>query len=289
MQAAAGLVLVCLVVACPAIKPAELAGGPVIARSPFSHEEFQAVLTRFVDAEGRVDYAALAADPQSLERYYYLLSRYSPDSTREFFPTDTDRLAYWLNAYNAAVLKAVLARYPLESVADVRPGFSALFFMPRKAGFFLFQRLRLGGKTTTLYWLKNRVIRRRFHDPRVHFVLSDATRGSPRLRRRPLLGHRLDGQLDRATREFLAETRNLQIDPEAQTVYLSAIFDWYKRDFLRGYEREMPDVPPTILRYVSLYVSEETAAALRDADAYTVRFMPYDWRLNGRGDDAETG
>jgi hypothetical protein len=250
------------------------------------------VLERFVDDAGQVDYAGLATDPLALERYYYLLSRYSPDSAPDAFPGHSDRLAYWLNAYNAAVLKTVVAHYPIASVEDVAPP-RAFFFLPRRSGFFVFQRIRLGNRGTSLYALENRVIRHRFDDPRVHFALNCASRGCPRLRRQPFDPVRLDVQLDRATREFVAEPRNMRIDHATRSVMLSAIFDWYEDDFLDWCRAHLGDGPPGVLRYVAAYVEPERAAELERAATYTRRTEPWDWSLNtqtpGEHTDEERG
>ena len=241
------------------------------------------MLRRFVVGQGLVDYAALRADPKPLERYYFLLSKYSPGSDPDLFPTEQDRLAYWLNAYNAAVLKTVLAHDPISSVTEIRPRFP-LSFLPGKSGFYLFQRVTLGGKSTSLHCLENRVIQKRFGDPRVHFALSPAARGGPPLRPRPYVAARLDKQLDEAARAFVAEERNVKVDDEERVVYLSSIFDWYEDDFLGWYKKKFPGQEPALVRVAALYASGEQAGALERAAAYEVRFRAFDWRLNDRGD-----
>src|SRR5262245_25747321 len=134
------------VAGCTAIKPLVVPKRTLMGMPhTFSHEAFDRVLHRFVNDQGRVDYTALKNDPHDLERYYLLLSTYSPDSHPALFPTEDGKLAYWLNAYNAAVIKTVLTYYPVSSVEDIRPPLF-LFFLPQKSGFFLFQRLTFGGK-----------------------------------------------------------------------------------------------------------------------------------------------
>ena len=80
-------------------------------------------------------HTALRGDSTDLERYYSLVALYSPESHPELFPTEQSRLAYWINGYNAAVLKTVLHYYPISSVSDVKAPF-LLFFMPENSGFF---------------------------------------------------------------------------------------------------------------------------------------------------------
>jgi Protein of unknown function, DUF547 len=269
-----------VLVGCTAIKPLAVPERTLVGTPhPFSHADFDRVLHRFVTDQGQVDYTALKNDARDLERYYLLLSIYSPDSHPALFLTENSKLAYWLNAYNAAVIKTVLTHYPIFSVGDLKPPFP-FFFLPSKSGFFLFQRVTFGGKTTNLYFLEHRVIRKRFTDPRVHFVLNCASGGCPRLPRQAFTAEHLDEQLDHETRRFLAEERNFVIDHEEKVVSLSSIFAWYESDFLTWLQRKFPGRSATLLDYVAPYVSVEKAEELQRAASYDVRFIPYDWRLN---------
>ena len=96
-------------------------GASELTADRFTHTVFDGVLREFVDSEGRVEYARLAEESTALDRYYASLARRSPDSHPALFRNDSERLAYWINAYNAAVLKLVLAHYPIASVKDVPP------------------------------------------------------------------------------------------------------------------------------------------------------------------------
>jgi hypothetical protein len=269
-----------LVAGCTAIKPLTISERTLVGMpQPFSHDDFDRVLHWFVNDQGQVDYTALKNDPRDLERYYLLVSTYSPDSHPDLFPTEQSKLAYWLNAYNAAVIKTVLTYYPISGIEDIRPPVF-LFFLPQKSGFFLFQRLTFGGETTSLYFLEHRVIRKRFADPRVHFALNCASGGCPRLPQQAFTAEHLDEQLDYEARKFLAEERNFVIDHERKTILLSSIFDWYESDFRSWLQHQCPGQKATLLDYVALYVSAEKTEELQRAASYRVRFIPYDWRLN---------
>jgi hypothetical protein len=209
----------------------------------------------------------------------------SPDSDPELFPTRDERLAYWINAYNAAVLVTVLRYYPIPSVTAVSTPFP-LSLASDEIGFFYLQRIILGGETTSLYELENSVVRARFREPRVHFALNCASGGCPRLPRHAFSPGELDRQLDEETRRFFAEERNLRIDHEARVVHLSSILDWYDDDFTDWVEERDPGREATLLDYVVLYVPPERRAELEQARGYEVRFVAYDWGLNdqARGD-----
>ena len=212
-------------------------------KTVFSHDSFNLVLQRFVNESGKVDYSALKKDPYDLDLFYQLVATYSPDSHPEMFPTDNHKLAYWINAYNAAAIKTVITYYPIRSVLEVKPPV-LLFFLPNKSGFFIFQKPIIGGRKISLYRLENSIIRRRFPDPRIHFALNCASLGCPRMPRRAFSGRNLDEQLDTETRKFVAEERYFKIDYKNKTIFLSEIFKWYENDFLSWYKKNYPKKLP---------------------------------------------
>ena len=156
-----------------------------------------------MDERGTVDYAALAGGPAALDRFLAAVARTSPDaeplrSSRRA----TDRLAYYLNAYNAWVFRGVLARGPeKESVwkGGLVSGYS----------FFVGMDILLGGVKTNLKKLEDKTIRATFADPRIHAALNCASRGCPRLPRKAFEPATLDAELDAAMREFVSEERNV--------------------------------------------------------------------------------
>jgi hypothetical protein len=271
---------------CTAIKPVQMTDEAPFEQNIFSNARFDKVVERFVNENGLVDYSSLREDSGDLEEYYRLIATYSPDSHSDLFPTKDHKLAYWINAYNAAVIKTVLSYYPITSVLDVKQP-AVFFFLSDKSGFFVFQRLTFGGKVTSLYYLENGVIRKRFDDPRIHFALNCAALGCPRLPRQSFSGEALDHQLENEARLFLAEERNFKIDHQEKTIYLSSIFQWYEEDFIGGYQNRFPGHTASLLKYIALYLTPEKTAQLNKyGDDYTVRFVPYDWRLN---DQKNTG
>ena len=264
---------------CTSVRPAGVVARAASVGPAFSHAELDDVLARFVDERGLVDYRRLTADPAQLERYHLALTARSPDSDPAVFPTPDDQLAYWIDAYNAAVLSIVVAYYPIRSVTDVGAPFP-LWVFSDKIGFFVLQRITLGGESMSLHSLESSIIRGRFTDPRVHFALNCASRGSPRLARSAFTGAALDEQLDRAAKGFFAEEQNLRIDHAERVIYLSSILDWYEGDFTGWLAARRPDRPATLLEYAALYVPPERAAELARARDYAIRFVPYDWSLN---------
>ncbi len=240
---------------------------PVAAAEHFSHDAWTAVLERFVDESGRVDYVALARDRASFDSYIDSLASISPDLAPDLFPAESDRLAYWINAYNALVFAGVLARGP-ETESVWGDGFFGL-------GFFNAAGHELGGVSYSLKRLEDDVVRDRFRDPRVHSALNCASLGCPRLPRRAFLGPSLDVELDAAMRELVGDPRNCRVDDARRSVTLSKIFDWFEDDFLAA-EKRRGDPRPSVIGYVNRYRDPHEIVP----GDYRVRFADYDKRLN---------
>lgn len=248
----------------------------------FDHGPFATLLERFVSAEGEVDYERWHADPEAreaLERYLAALGAASPVSTPERFPEQSERLSYWLNAYNACVIAGVLRHWPLETVHEVQGPAEIT------AGFGFFARLefKLGGEWMSLHHLEQGLIRVEFTDPRVHFVLNCASRSCPPIRPQLPTGPDLEQRLASAAQGFVNDPDQIQIDAEAKQVRVSAIFVWYEADFLAELRRRgLPPSEQTILRYLEDLAEPTLANALREARGagFSVAELDYDWSLN---------
>jgi len=162
---------------------------------PFEHSLLDRVQSRFVDATGHVDYEGLRADPSDFHAYYALVREVSPDSHPACFPDRNAELAYWINAYNAAVLEAVLLHYPVGSVKDLRPP-RVYFFLPRLSGFFFFQQIELGGDRMSLRSLEHRIIIKRYDVPQIHFAINCASESCPRLPQHAFSAEALEAELE---------------------------------------------------------------------------------------------
>ena len=90
----------------------------------------------------------------------------------------------------------------------------------------------------------------------------------------------LKPRLDEETRRFIAEARNVTIDPESETVQLSSIFDRYEGDFVHWDRAAFDGKKPSLRAYVAHYLPSEQAQLLLQRASYEIRFRPYDWRLN---------
>ena len=237
---------------------------------PFDHSALDRVLKAYVDERGQVDYTGLKAHPEDLDAYVALLGRVSPASHPERFSDLAARKAYWINAYNAFVLRGVIDAYPVKSVKDIK-------FL---SGFFNRTYFTAGGQDYTLNNIEHSILREVFNDPRIHAAINCASVGCPRLSQKAFSPENLDAQMDGAMRLFIREPRNVRIDRDEGTVYLSKIFDWFEGDFTGWYERTHGVEEARIANYLRLFLAEEDRVYLESHPDVKVRHADYDWTLN---------
>ncbi|MBL9204808.1 MAG: DUF547 domain-containing protein [Opitutaceae bacterium] len=239
------------------------------ATSAPDHRLFTQVLAAHVE-NGLVDYERLAKD-ERLTRYLTQLAETDPAK----LASDNERLAFWLNAYNAYTLKLILDQRPNRSIKDIGDAKAGTPDGLRKSTAWDIRFAQVGGKTYTLNEIEHEVIRRRFQDARVHFALNCASGSCPELRPEAYEADSLAAQLDDQGRQFLADSTRNRFDLASKTAWLSSIFEWYRRDFGES-ER-------TVLRRAAQYAPEEVRRSIQsNPDAWTVKYLSYDWSLNAQ-------
>ncbi len=238
------------------------------AAEPFDHTGFDSILRANVNDRGQVAYTALKADRAGLDRYVDSLVAVSPKSHPNRFSTREDQLAYWINAYNALVLKGVIDAYPVKSVKDIK----------YLSGFFNRTWFTVGGESYTLNNIEHDVLRAEFKEPRIHAAINCASVGCPRLNAGAFFASDIDEMLDIVMRQFLNESRIVTIDRSRKRIILSRILDWFESDFIGWYEWKYAVDDATILDYVALYAPKIRAAMLEDT--WSVEYHDYDWSLN---------
>ena len=234
----------------------------------FRYDAYARLLGRFLTEDGRVRYAELQADPSDLNSFLEQLAAASPESHPGLFPAEEAQMAYWINAYNAFTLKGVVDRYPLKSIISLRTLYGQRFFKPR--------RYTAGGRKISLNDIEHEILRQRFREPRIHFALNCASASCPPLRREPYLPATLDRQLEESARLYMHSSEGFQW--KKGKLYLSALFKWYKDDFLKSLAPDGEEIP-TVADYAAQYLPEEDARRVR-AERPKVKFLKYNWSLN---------
>lgn len=219
-----------------------------------SHRLFDEVLQTSV-TNGIVNYPEIQVD-QRLAAYLALLNRVDPSA----LSTDRDRLAFWINAYNACAIQGILDGYSPKPYIDWYR-----FFKTRTYG--------IGGAQLNLSDLEHDILRKQFHEPRIHFAIVCASSSCPKLPSWAYNPMQLDRQLDQAARAFINDPTRNRFDRQQRIAYLSKIFDWFEEDFAAS--------AGSVLRFVALYVADADVARELAQSGYHITYLDYDWSLNG--------
>jgi hypothetical protein len=245
------LCLVCILLYCVLS-----AATAVSAASAVDHSLYGMLLERYVK-NGTVDYGGFHQEEDVLDRYLKIL-----ETTDSGTLSRNEQFAFYINAYNAWTIKLILSGYPgIKSIKDL----GNIFKSPWKK-----KICRLDGGIITLDDIEHKILRPRFKDPRVHFVINCASKGCPPLISEPYIGATLEQQLDRSTADFLNNPERNYL--EGVTLYVSKIFTWFAEDFDN-------DVVGFFIKYARGNVKKELE---HHPDDIKIHYLDYDWSLNGR-------
>lgn len=225
---------------------------------------------------GQVDYAALG-DSEAYQ-HFHAVARSLPNCHPAQMTDRNERIAFWINLYNALILDAVV-RY------KIRGSLLRHFGVFRRAAY------NVSGMRLSADDIEHGVLRGNRRnptlpfppfaegdprlelsieppDPRIHFALVCGARSCP-----PIAfysGDRLNHQLDQAAANFV-NGGAVRLDVEKNTLWLSKIFSWYEEDF-GGREG--------VLEIIRGYWNDEAGIESLSDSSLKIRFMAYDWSVN---------
>lgn len=232
-----------------------------LSERTIDHSAWGEILARYVverDGQTYFDYAAVTqGDKEKLDRYIAALAS-----------ADIDRLGraeqrvFWLNAYNALVVQAVLKAWPVGSVNEVGSG---LF----TSGPWGEKRFRVYQIELSLDDIVNRILRPIWDDPMTLYGLACGAKGCPALRREPYTGENAARALAANARRFVnGGGAVLLLDGEA--VRLSVFYRWHGDDFGK--------TDNAVLAHIRRLAEGGLAEALSRAER--VSGHGFDWSLN---------
>jgi hypothetical protein len=252
---------------------------PAQVRADTLHRPFDEILEVNV-RDGFVYYNALRQTRGALDRYVASLN--VPAAAFEAWSRE-DRLAFWLNAYNAFALQAVVDRYPIRGRAKEYPPDS----IRQIHGAFDKRTFRAAGRAVTLDEIEKKILPES-KDPRVYFALSAAAIGSGRLRSEAYRGADLERQLAAAAAEFLTTQEHVVLDRGQNELAISAIIGWHEQEFIAAFgggdprfEARSP-IERAIIALLGphLYPSERQ---FLERNEFRVRYKEFNWVLNDLG------
>ncbi len=211
------------------------------------HDDWDKLLRKHVNTDGVVSYEKFKADKSAVDAYVSKMQASPPQSkwSRE------DKIAYWINLYNAFTIQTVLEKYPLASIMDIDGG---QVWKTRK--------LKIDGKEYTLDAIEKEILIKDLKEVRVHFAVNCAAASCPPLLNAAYSAADLENQLDDRTRSFINNSKYNKIS--ALSAEISQIFQWYAADF--------GDVKAFLAKY----------SITKLPKFGTLKYKTYDWKLNGK-------
>ncbi len=209
------------------------------------HTGWDYLLRTFVNDAGKVNYAGIKAKKQFLDNYLKDLKNKPPQKDW----SRNEKLAYWINAYNAFTVKLIVDNYPVSSITALHGG---------KA--WDVKWIEIGGKNYSLNNIENDILRPEFKEPRIHFAVNCAANSCPPLLNKAWTPNSLETYFEQRGKVFINDPKFNKIS--AHKVQISKIFQWYAADF------------GNLIAFLNKYSKVDI-----DPKAQ-VFYLDYDWALN---------
>ena len=246
-----------------------------------NYRNFAEALKDNVDDAGMVNYRKLKAEPQKLRAFIAELGNLGRKDFDKW--DDNEKIAFWLNAYNALTLKAIIDNYPIKS------SFFKSRIYPKNsirqiAGVWGKIKFKVIGQNLTLGHIEHKILRVKFDEPGIHVAMVCAAIGCPPLRNEPYTGDKLQEQLGDQARRFLANPAKFKIERANHRIYLSPIFKWFAADFtnkntpqksIGRHKKEQS----AVLNYIASYLDKDRKDYVFSGK-FKIKYLKYDWSLN---------
>ncbi|MFT5256342.1 MAG: hypothetical protein ACI9RL_001699 [Candidatus Paceibacteria bacterium] len=214
-------------------------------KEAFDHAGFNELLNNHVTLDGTVDYVQLKKNKTVLRLYLAALGKKMPTDAW----SQEDKLAYWMNAYNAMTIDLIIRNLPVASIKELKN--------PWKQSLW-----KLGGTLYNLNEIEHQILRK-MGDPRIHFGINCASFSCPPLLNEAFTAKKVDTQLNALAKRFVNDTQRNTITPKLITI--SKIFNWFSKDFKQE---------GTLIDFLNKYANTKINNNAK------VRYMDYNWKLN---------
>lgn len=251
-----------------------------------SHSIFDSLLKKNVK-NGKINYKGFISSGDRFDFYLKQLASVSGDDFSSW--TRNEKLAYWINAYNAFTIKAVIDNYPIERNLDI----SAVIY-PKNSirqidGVWDELKFSAAGKEVTLNEIEHEILRKEFNEPRIHTAIVCASIGCPDLMHDAYKANKIDQQLESSSSAFVNNPdKGVRVDMKKKEVHLSKIFNWFGMDFVGKYGtdeffRGRDNKQRGVLNFVRMHINSEEKKEFLESNDFSISYIDYDWSLNELG------
>lgn len=210
-----------------------------------NYQFFETFLQKYVDENGKVNYNKINSNKVDLDK---VVARFEDLKPKENW-SKNEKLAYWINAYNAYSIKLIIDNYPLKSILDISNAWKINF-------------INIDGSKISLDDIDYRVLKK-LNEPRIHFSINCASYSCPSLKNRAFYPDTIENELENAAITFLNDSERNQISKKEAK--LSKLFDWFSADFTT-----QTDLVTFINQYSKVKINDKTK----------ISFLDYNWSLN---------
>ncbi len=229
--------------------------GFLSAKEAPSHQIFDELLQKNVSESGVVNYKAFLADSNKLNSYLTLLSENAPAASW----SKNEKMAFWMNAYNAFTIQLILRNYPVKSIKEI----GGSIYKVNTTWDIKF--IKIGNEILDLNNIEHKKLRKKYNDARIHFALVCASKSCPILYNHAYTANKLDEQFTLQAKKFLGDTFRNDLS-DINNPKLSKLFDWYGMDFK---SKKM-----TKIQYLNQFLD------VKIPENAKITYLDYDWNLN---------
>ncbi|PCJ18395.1 MAG: hypothetical protein COB02_10890 [Candidatus Cloacimonadota bacterium] len=236
----------------------------------FNHRLFDVILNKNV-SQGKVDYQSIKKSPQKLLKYLAKIAKADLSSFSR-----NQKLAFYINAYNAYTIKAVIDHYPIKVTTRKAPTNS----IRQISGVWDRLRFKVAGKKLTLNDIEHKYVRK-FKDGRVHLAMVCGAVSCPDLPNFAFEANKLDAQLDSRVSLFMKQVHKFHFCADCSDLKISKIFEWFPNDFRKFAKKRTRKYGKMsgVIEFFIQYMSEKAKKNLLKRQP-RIQFLPYDWKLN---------
>lgn len=249
-----------------------------------AYAAYNSLLNKYV-LDAKVNYQGFIDSRAEFEAF--LSSLGSVDQADFDTWTKEQKLSFWINAYNAFTIKAIIDNYPITRSFSL----IGIFYAPSNSilqikGVWDKLQFRAVGKMVTLEEIEHEILRKEFNEPRIHMAIVCASISCPDLRNKAYMSEKLEEQLRDASINFVNNPyKGVSIDQQDGKVKFSKIFKWFGEDFIQNYGNEKlisnySLKENAVLNFTAEYIqSDETREYLMN-NKLKIGYLGYDWHLS---------
>ncbi|WP_034041608.1 DUF547 domain-containing protein [Wocania ichthyoenteri] len=212
------------------------------------HQLWDELLLKHVSKNGNVNYKSFKTERKKLLTYIHTLNLMFSNEKFDTFSKE-EKLAFWINAYNAMTIDLILRHYPIKSIKDIKNPWKQRFW-------------KLDKKWWNLNDIEHEILRK-MDEPRIHFAIVCASVSCPKLLNEAYTASNLEEQLIKVTQCFLSDSTKNNISEN--TLKLSKIFQWFAKDFKQN---------GSLVDFLNQYSGVQISAKAKKS------FKNYNWGLN---------